>query len=149
MGVAAASADLVFEQGGRFRRFGLDVLSGTGHPTSAQPAPWGPTLTPVTGVFGSVCLGRGRHFYGGQTNFETTALTAALPPGTPIVGLFANGALHDGVNTKIWTSMLFAAIVCVRASGQTSGNHEASRHVALRRKLAGSVADACLDVICQ
>ncbi len=64
---------------------------------SAQPAPWGPTLTPVTGVFGSVCLGRGRHFYGGQANFETTALTAALPTGTPIVGLFANGALHDGV----------------------------------------------------
>ena len=47
-------------------------------------------------MFGSVCLGRGRHFYGEQVNVETTVLRAALPRGTPIVGLFANGALCGG-----------------------------------------------------
>ena len=69
-----------------------DAASAT--ETAAQSAPWGPAApSPVTAVFGSVCLGRGRHFYGEQQNVETTMLQAALPPGTPVVGLFANGAL--------------------------------------------------------
>ena len=60
---------------------------------AAAPPPWGPAPMPVAAVIATVCLGRGRQFYEGQPNVETAALRAALPPGTPVVGMFANGAL--------------------------------------------------------
>jgi len=67
---------------------------------TARRTHWGPALTPVTAVVASACVGRGQRFYGGQSYVETAAIQAALPPGTPMVGLFANGALADALPTQ-------------------------------------------------
>ncbi len=54
----------------------------------------------MTAVIGSACVGRGRRFHGGQSNVETAAILVALPPGTPMVGMFAIGALDSALQTQ-------------------------------------------------
>lgn len=56
---------------------------------------WLNPLIPVTGVISSICVGRGRDFYGGERNVETRALREALGGDAKLVGMFANGAMCE------------------------------------------------------
>ena len=103
--------------------------------SSAPPAGnWLHPLVPVTGVISSICVGRGRDFYGGERNVETRALQAALGGEAKLVNDAPGGSLSLPRAQRVHTRGERAELVNERVVVGAGGKRGADLLVAAKQR---------------